>query len=89
MSRSSAGRDTTIEKLRRDISDFESSASAMISKMRIATKRLNDLDVESDLRLRQDIIELESRCDQLFLSSEEASISFWCVMRAQKTRKRG
>ena len=63
VSRSSAGRDTTIEKLRRDISDFEASASAMISKMRIATKRLNDLEVESDLRLRQDIIELESRLD--------------------------
>ncbi len=61
VSRSSLSRDTTIEKLRRDISEFEGSASAMIGKMRVASKRLNELDVESDLRLRQDLIEMESR----------------------------
>jgi hypothetical protein len=61
VSRSSANRDTNLEKLRRDISDFEASASAMIAKMRKSAKRLNELDVEADLRLRQDLIEMESR----------------------------
>ena len=61
MSRSSAGRDSNLEKLRREMSDFETSASAMIVKMRKASKRLNELDIESDLRLRQDLIDMESR----------------------------
>ena len=33
----------------------------MIIKMRKASKRLNELDEESDLRLRQDLIDMESR----------------------------
>ena len=67
VSRSSASRsiarggDTTAEKLRRDVTDFEASASAMIVKMRKSSKRLNELDVESDPRLRQDLIDMESR----------------------------
>ncbi len=61
VSRASAGRDTNADKLRRDISDFENSASAMILKMKKAGKRLNELDVETDLRLRQDLIDMESR----------------------------
>jgi hypothetical protein len=61
VSRSGGGRDTNVDKLRREISDFESSASAMIGKMRRANKRLNELDEESDLRLRQDLIDMESR----------------------------
>jgi len=74
VSRSSLSRDTTIEKLRRDISEFEGSASAMIGKMRVASKRLNELDVESDLRLRQDLIEMESRLE-LFFSFRK--MEFW------------
>jgi len=33
----------------------------MILKMKKAGKRLNELDVETDLRLRQDLIDMESR----------------------------
>ncbi len=66
VSRSGGGRDTNVDKLRREISDFESSASAMIGKMRRANKRLNELDEESDLRLRQDLIDMESRYASCF-----------------------
>ena len=46
----------------------------MIGKMRVASKRLNELDVESDLRLRQDLIEMESRLE-LFFSFRK--MEFW------------
>jgi len=50
VSKSNRSSDTNYEKLLREASDFENSASSMKAKMNRAGKIMNELDVESDLK---------------------------------------
>lgn len=73
VSRSSVGRDNigvvgNVEKLEKEVGELETATAAMVLKMKAAMVRLNELEVETDLKLRQDLIDMESRFKSLLFA---------------------
>jgi hypothetical protein len=52
VSKSNRSNDANYDKLLREASDFDNSASSMVTKMNKAVKKMNELDVESDLKYK-------------------------------------